>query len=88
MEKDEYKIIAYLKDNETGCKPSAHFKEHFIENDKLHPDVKAIPIEQEIAFADEAEVQLLKNNVPIKTLKGNELLRPDLFQEFILEAQK
>lgn len=86
--KHNLSITAYLNlSDEGGCKPSAHFKEHFVDNKKLHPDLKSITVKVEHAVT-EPEVVLTDGFTPIKTIKGNELLRPDLYQEDLLKLMR
>ena len=81
-------IIAYLNPNEGGCDYSKHFKEQWIDNDKLHPEVKAIPVEVSNYSAGEPTIYLYKNSSdqsPLLILKGNKI-DPAFLQEYIMNA--
>lgn len=82
------KIEAYLHTKERGCKPSDHFKDHWLKCETLHPLAKSIPVEVAENATAMPMVQLYDEyGIKILELKGNTILRLDLLQNFIMNYE-
>jgi len=82
------KIEAYLLTKERGCRPSDHFKDHWINNDTLHPTVKNIPVDVAENSTALPVIKLFnKFGIKVLELKGNTVLRLDLLENFIMNYE-
>lgn len=80
--KQNITITAYLNLNEGGCNYSKHFKEQWIDNNKLHPFAKQISVTTiKTSFKPKVHLKVNGNIVWDKT--GNQI-DPAALQEFIL----
>jgi len=78
-------IKAFLNKDERGCDYSKHFIDHWINNDKLHPGVKSIPVE--VKYFDLGAPMVILYDEKGETIVGmvENGIRPDLLQELILK---
>lgn len=83
MKKSQLRIKAHLRTEATGCDYSGHFRKHWIDNEKLHPAVKEIPV-QEIETNLTPKVEVYDGRELLYQQEGN-LIRLDLLQEYILK---
>jgi len=77
-------IKAFLNPQEGGCNYSKHFREHWIENKKLHHVAMAIPVEVTEDTVSEPWVELQEDGSVVWTKRGNNI-NPATLQEFIIE---
>lgn len=77
------KIIVHDNPNTGNCPVISHFRENWIENDGIHPAIKAIEVvKNDKAYGD--SITFVDQNKAQVTQAGQEALRLDLFQESIL----
>ena len=79
-------IIAYLREESEGCDYSGHFRTTWINNEKLHPKAKAVPVQVEPAM-EETEIILLRDHTQLIVQRENQV-RPDILQQAILAELK
>ena len=84
MKTPKLKIIARLNPNEGGCNYSKHFTQQWLNNPKLHPFAKAIPVQVKHITATRPSIQLLANGNIVLHQTGN-AINPATLQEFILK---
>jgi len=76
-------IHAHLNPIERGCNYSKHFKEQWINNNKLHPDVKKIKVKTHVTY-NTPQINVLVGDRVVISMKGS-LINPAKLQEKILE---
>lgn len=76
-------IQAFLNPIERGCNYSKHFKNEWINNDKLHPAVKAIKVRVNDTFRT-AQINVIDGEKVVISMKGN-MINPAVLQEKLLE---